>query len=59
MTATLDLPLDTCAASMAARSPAMPEPMITTSKASVSTVRVTSALVADVEFAMLHEYKSE
>jgi hypothetical protein len=59
MTAMLSLRLVTCAASIAARSPAYPEPTTIMSNVIVSVVQFASGLAADVAFAMLHEYKSE
>ena len=58
-TAMLTLPLDTRAASIAARNPAMPEPTMTRSYDSVS---VKSSLLLssnELPFAALHEYKGE
>ena len=55
----LTLPLDTRAASIAARNPAMPEPTITRSYDLISVKSSLSLSSNDLPFAALHEYKGK
>ena len=58
MTAIVALPFETRAASIAARSPAIPEPTIIMSYLSVSAT-ATTRVGFKLPFATLHEYKGE
>ena len=58
MTAIVALPFETRAASIAARSPAIPEPTMIMSYFSVS-VTATTRVRFKSSFATLHEYKGE